>query len=510
MRDSTHKHRLEAHDAAARNTHPALALIVIAAAQLMVVLDGSIVNIALPSIQTDLGVSASSLAWVVNAYALAFGGLLLLGGKSGDLYGRRRMFRVGVAVFVIASALGGFAVNEGWLIGARVLQGIGGAIAAPTALSLIAVNFREGKARNRAMGVYAAMAGVGATIGLLLGGVLTDYLSWRWVFFVNVPIGIVVLLGTSVLAEGGRNDGRLDVPGAVLGTGGLLALVYAITRGGESGWTDDMTVACLVASLVLLVVFVGWQARSRHPMMPLWLFSDRSRAGSYATVLFIGAGMFATFYFLTLFLQQVLGYSPIKAGFAYLPFSVGIGLGAAISSKLVERVPPRLIAGPGLLIAAVGMFWLSLLNPELSYFAQLMPAMSVTAFGLGLSFVPMTLGAVSKVDDQNSGIASALLNTGQQIGGALGLAILSAVATMTSNRQLPDAAAALYRGFGMRDPALIHLASDALTHGYSTALKVASGFFIAGMIITALAITAGPSKSSDPVNADEANARSKA
>ena len=291
----------------------------------MVVLDGSIVNIALPSIQTDLGVSASSLAWVVNAYALAFGGLLLLGGKSGDLYGRRRMFRVGVAIFVIASALGGFATNEGWLIGARILQGIGGAIAAPTALSLIAVNFREGKARNRAMGVYAAMAGVGATIGLLLGGVLTDYLSWRWVFFVNVPIGIAVLLGTSVLAEGGRNDGRLDVPGAVLGTGGLLALVYAITRGGESGWTDDITVACLVASVVLLVVFVGWQARSHHPMMPLWLFSDRSRAGSYATVLFIGAGMFATFYFLTLFLQQILGYSPIKAGFAYLPFSVGIG-----------------------------------------------------------------------------------------------------------------------------------------------------------------------------------------
>jgi EmrB/QacA subfamily drug resistance transporter len=347
------------------------------------------------------------------------------------------------------------------------------------------------------------MAGVGATVGLLLGGVLTDYLSWRWVFFVNVPIGVAVLFGTAVLAEGRRNDGRLDVPGALLGTGGLLALVYGITRGSESGWTDDFTLASLVGSAVLLVVFIAWQARSHHPMMPLWLFSDRSRAGSYATVLFIGAGMFATFYFLTLFLQLVLGYDPIKAGFAYLPFSFGMGLAAALSSRLVERAAPRLIAGPGLLIAAVGMFWLSMLNPETSYFAQLMPAMFVTAFGLGLSFVPMTLGAVSKVDDQNSGIASALLNTAQQIGGALGLAILSAVATTASNRQLPDAAAALYRGFGMRDPALIQTASDALTYGYSTALKVAAGFFLAGLIVTALAITAGPSKSSDKASLDD-------
>lgn len=502
MGESTQQRGRQPHHTAGGNTHPALALVVIAAAQLMVVLDGTIVNIALPSIQTDLAVPASSLAWIVNAYALAFGGLLLLGGKSGDLYGRRRMFRIGVVLFIVASGLGGFATNEAWLIGARVVQGIGGAIAAPTALSLIAVNFQEGTARNRAMGVYAAMAGVGATVGLLLGGVLTDYLSWRWVFFVNVPIGVAVLFGTTVLVEGRRNDGRLDGPGAVLGTGGLLALVYAITRGGEHGWTEDLTVACLVASAVLLVLFIGWQARSHHPMMPLWLFSDRSRAGSYATVLFIGAGMFATFYFLTLYLQLVLGYSPIKSGFAYLPFSFGMGIAAGISSKLVERVAPRLVAGPGLLIAAVGMFWLSLLDPQSSYFVQLMPAMFVTALGLGLSFVPMTLGAVSKVDDQNSGIASALLNTAQQVGGALGLAILSAVATTASDRQLPDAASSLYRGFAMRDPALIHAASAALTHGYSTALKVAAGFFLVGLIVTAFAITAEPSKSSAPDELD--------
>lgn len=467
---------------------PVLALIVIAAAQLMVVLDGTITNIALPSIQEEFAVSASNLAWIVNSYALAFGGLLLLGGRSGDLFGRRRMFRIGIVMFVIASVVGGFALNEAMLIGARVLQGIGGAIAAPTALSLIAVNFSEGPQRNRAMGVYAAMAGLGSTVGLLLGGVLTDYLNWRWVFFVNVPIGILVLAGTVVLFEGHRNTGRLDAPGAVSATGGLLALVYAITRGGEHGWTDSVTLSCFAAAAVLLAAFILWQLRTSHPMLPLRLFAVRARSGSFATMLCMGAGMFATFYFLTLYMQQILGYSPVRTGFAYLPFSIGMGLAAAVSSKLAEKLPPRLIAGPGLLIATAGMMWFSTLEPGSDYWTHLMPAMFATAAGLGLSFVPMTLGAVSHVRDEDTGIASALLNTSQQIGGALGLAVLTTVATTASNHRLPDAAATLYRGLAMRDPNLIEAAAAALTHGYTTAFTVAAGFFITGLIITVVAI----------------------
>lgn len=462
----------------------------IASAELMVVLDNTIVNIALPSIQTDLGIPAGSLAWIVNAYALAFGGLLLLGGKSGDLFGRRRMFRIGVTLFVAASVLGGAVNSEQWLIAARALQGIGGSIAAPTALSLIAVNFEQGKPRNRAMGLYGAMAGLGATLGLLLGGVLTEYLDWRWVFFVNIPIGLAVLAGTRVLVEGERNQGRLDLVSAVLGTSGLLALVYAIMRGGESGWTDRLAVGSACAALALLILFIWRQARSADPMMPLRLFAARSRAGSYGTMLFIGAGMFATFYFLTLYMQQVQGFSPVKTGLAYLPFSIGMGAAAGISSKLSATVAPRLIAGPGLLIAACGMLWLSTLKADSSYLTHLMPGMILTAFGLGLCFVPMTLGAVANVKDQDTGIAAALLNTSQQVGGALGLAVLTTIATTAANNQLPDATASLYRGFAMRDGNLIQAAGSALTHGYTTAFLVSAVFFLCGLIVTALAIIA--------------------
>ena len=467
-----------------------LALLVIAAAQLMVVLDGTITNIALPSIQNDLHVSASNLAWIVNSYALTFGGLLLLGGKSGDLYGRRRMFRIGIAIFVLASALGGLADTEGWLIGARVLQGIGGAIAAPTALSLIAVNFPEGPQRNRAMAVYAAMAGLGSTVGLLLGGVLTDYLNWRWVFYVNLPVGLVVLAGTAVLSEGRQQSGRLDMPGAVIGTSGLLALVYAITCGGDRGWTDTVTVACFCAAAVLLTGFVVWQSKSTHPMIALRLFASRQRSGSYITMLFIGSGMFGTFYFLTLYMQQILGFSPVQTGFAYLPFSFGMGTAAAISSKLGERVAPRYSAGPALVVAACGMLLFARLRPESEYFTALMPALFLTAAGLGLCFVPMTLAAVSGVDDADAGIASALLNTSQQVGGALGLAVLSTIAGTVANSRVPDAAATLYRGLAMHDRTSASAASSALTQGFSASFMVTVGLFFAGLIATLLAIPA--------------------
>lgn len=470
--------------------HSTLALLVIAAAQLMVVLDGTITNIALPSIQTDLEMSSSGLAWVVNSYALAFGGLLLLGGRSGDLFGRRRMFRVGLAVFTLASLLGGLAPSSGLLIAARILQGVGAAIAAPTALSLITVNFPEGKPRNKAMGVYAAMAGLGSTVGLLLGGVLTDYLDWRWVMFVNVPIGLVVLVGTAVLAEGDRNTGGLDVPGAVTGTGGLLALVYGITRGGDDGWTDTFTLVSFAAALVLLAAFLLIQRRTTHPMMPLRLFADRNRAGAYATMLFLGAGMFATFYFLTLYMQQVHGYSPVKTGLAYLPFSIGMGVAAGIGSQIVTRFAPRLIAGPGLLIGAAGMFWFSTLEPGSAYLTHLMPAMFITSVGLGVSFVPMTLGALSRVGDQDAGIASALLNTTQQVGGALGLAALSTIAATVSDDRLPHASESFFKAAAMGDLPLLQKAADALTEGYTTAFLVAAALFITGLVIVVTAINA--------------------
>lgn len=471
--------------------HLGLALVVIAAAQLMVVLDATITNIALPAIQTDLGVSDSNLAWIVNSYALAFGGLLLLGGKAGDLFGRRKMFQVGIAVFTLASLLGGLAPNEGLLIGARILQGVGAALAAPSALALITTTFPAGKPRNTAMGVYAGMAGIGATVGLLLGGILTDVLDWRWVFFVNIPIGIAVLAGTRTLVEAERHPGRLDVPGAITGTGGLIALVYGITRGGEHGWTGGFTLASFGAAAVLLVAFLFLQARTAHPMMPLRLFKDRSRSGSYATMLFIGAGMFATFYFLTLYMQLILGYSPVRTGFAYLPFSFGMAAAAGISSKLVARFAPRVIAGPGLLVAAAGMFWFATLEPDSSYAAHLMPAMFVTALGLGASFVPMTLGAVSGVSHEDTGVASALLNTAQQIGGALGLAILSTISTSAANDKLPDAASALYRGLATQDLTLVAKAGEAVTHGYAMAFVAAAGMFLAGLAVTASAVNAG-------------------
>ncbi|MCX4405426.1 MULTISPECIES: MFS transporter [unclassified Streptomyces] len=477
--------------------HLGLALFVIAAAQLMVVLDATITNIALPAIQTDLGMSDANLAWVVNSYALAFGGLLLLGGKAGDLFGRRKMFQVGIAVFTLASLLGGLAPNEGLLIGARILQGVGAALAAPSALALITTTFPAGRSRNTAMGVYAAMGGVGATVGLLLGGALTDALDWRWVFFVNIPIGLAVLAGIRTLVEAERHPGRLDVPGAITGTGGLIALVYGITRGGEHGWTGGLTLASFAAAAVLLVAFLILQARTADPMMPLRLFKDRTRSGSYATMLFIGAGMFATFYFLTLYMQLILGYSPVRTGFAYLPFSFGMATAAGISSKLVARLAPRLIAGPGLLVAAVGMFWFATLEPDSSYAAHLMPAMFVTALGLGMSFVPMTLGAVSGVSHQDTGVASALLNTAQQIGGALGLAVLSTISTSAADDKLPEAAGSLYQGLATKDFALVAKAGDALTHGYTMAFVAAAVMFLAGLVVTAFAIDAGKQRHSE-------------
>ncbi|MFE3824916.1 MFS transporter [Streptomyces sp. NPDC059092] len=470
---------------------PVIALLVIAAAELMVVLDATIVNIALPSIQSGLMMSAGDLAWVVNAYAVTFGGLMLLGGRAGDLFGRRRVFRYGIVVFVLASVLGGLAPNSGLLVCARVLQGVGAAVAAPTALALIATNFTEGKERNRAMGTYAAMAGVGSTVGLILGGVLTEYLDWRWVLLVNIPIGITVLAGTTVLDEADRSHGKLDVSGAAAGTAGLLCLIYAVTRGGQQGWADWLTLTCFAVAAVLLTLFLVRQSRIDHPMLPLRIFKDRNRAGTYVTLFLVGLGMFATFYFLTLYMQHVLGYGAVRTGLAYLPFSVGIGMMAAIGSRLVVRLPPRLVAAPGLVVAATGMFWLSRLTPHSSYPGALMPAMFVTAAGLGCSFVPLTLGAVRGVEEEDSGSASGMLNTAQQIGGALGLATLATLSASFAGSRLPHADEAYFSGLRTHDGALVIRAQEAMTYGYTRAFIVGALVFAAAALIMAVVVDAG-------------------
>ena len=466
-----------------------LSLLVIATAQLMLVLDDAIANIALASIQADLNVSTAALPWIITAYVLAFGALLLFGGRAGDLYGRLRVFRFGVALFTVASLLDGLAPNGPLLIAARGLQGIGAALAAPNALALITTNFPAGAARTKAMAVYAAMSGLGITGGVLLGGLLTGALSWRWIFLINVPIGIAVLIGTRLLVEGKRSPGRLDVLGALTGTSGVLALAYGISRGGEHGWLDGLTLATFAAAALLLAWFVRLQQHSANPLLPLRLFGDRNRTGSYVAMLFIGAGLMGTAFLLTLYMQQVLLYSPIRTGFAFLPFSAGIILSQGVSPKLVERLAPRAIIVPGLLLAAAAMYWLSLLGPDSSYFGHLLPGVFLTSFGLGLAFVPLTLTIVHEVAEDEVGVASALFNAAQQIGAALGIAVFGSVATAASESRLPGAARELEQGITSNDPALITAAGEALTHGYTTALLVAAGLLLLAALVAALAIT---------------------
>ncbi|MPR09421.1 MFS transporter [Microvirga tunisiensis] len=466
-----------------------LSLIVIATAQLMLVLDDTIANIALPSIQRELNVSSATLPWIINAYILAFGGLLLFGGRVGDLFGRRRVFRIGLGVFTVASFLGGLGTSAEQLIAARGLQGIGAALTAPNALALIATTFPVGKPRNSAMAVYGAMSALGITIGVLLGGVLTGLLSWRWVFFINIPIGLAVLAGSGVLVEGERHSSKLDVPGALSGTGAVVALTYGITHAGEHGWGNTVTLGSFAVSLVLAVLFLALQARGKHPMLPLGLFRDRNRSGSYASMLFIGAGLMGTFYLLTLYLQQVLLFSPLWTGVASLPFSAGIILGAGISSKLVERLAPRLVAGPGLLVGAAGMAWLSTLTVGSSYAMHILPALFITSFGLGMGAVTMTLTAVHGVAEERAGVASALVNMAQQIGAALGLAVLTTISLSAANARLPGAAMALQEGLAGNDAGVVARAGEALTYGYTTAFLAGAGMLLIAAIVVIAAVS---------------------
>jgi EmrB/QacA subfamily drug resistance transporter len=463
-----------------------LALAVIATAQLMVVLDASIVNIALPHIQNALHFSGTNLEWVVNAYTLAFGGLLLLGGRSGDLLGRRRIFIAGILLFSLASLAGGFATDQTWLLTARAIQGIGAAFAAPTALSLIAVTFPEGPPRNRAMAVYASMSVAGGAVGLIVGGLLVNYASWRWVLFVNVPIGLAVaFLAPRVLGESERRSGHFDLPGAITGSIGVAALVYglsnaATTQNGVSHWGDTKVIASLVAAAVLLAAFVAIEARSRHALMPFRVLRSRDRSGSYLVSLCIGTALFGIFFFLTIFVQDVWGYSPLKSGIAYLPMMAIVMATSGVASQLVPRVGARPLMMTGAVIMTGGMFWLSRLNEHSSYVGGLLGPMMVAALGMGLIFVPMSLIALTKVSASDSGVASSLLNMGQQVGGSIGLAVLGTVAWSAFASNLRSSA--IHRGAAA---AAQKAATDhALSYGFSHGFVVAAGIAALGLIIT--------------------------
>jgi EmrB/QacA subfamily drug resistance transporter len=481
--------------------HLGLALMVIATAQLMVVLDATIVNVALPDIQKALGFSGTGLEWVVNAYALTFGGLLLLGGRAGDILGRRRVFIAGIILFSLASLLGGFATSQAWLLAARAVQGVGGAIIAPTALSLITTNFPEGPPRNRAMGVYAAMSIGGAAVGLLAGGVLTTYLSWRWVLFVNVPIGIfVALIAPRALAESKRRPGRFDLPGAITSTLGLAALVYGLTSAGTSPngvshWGDTKVIVSLTASVVLLATFIVIEARSKYALMPLRIFRNRDRSAANLIMLCIGTAMFGMFFFLTIFVQTVWGYSALKTGVAYLPMVAAIMVMAGVSAQLVPRIGARPLLIAGSVIAAGGMFWLSRISEHSTYSGGLLGPMLVTAAGLGMLFMPVTLIALNRVPDRDAGLASSLPNVGQQVGGSIGLALLGTVAwTVVANTARSSAAsvaAATKAGHppsGTAAQIKTAIYDHALSVGFSRGFVVSAGIMLIALIVTLAAI----------------------
>ncbi len=412
-----------------RVAHPVVILLLIAGAQLMVVLDATIVNIALPSMAKYFDRSQTDMTWALNAYTLAFGGLLLLGGRAGDILGRRQMFIFGLGLFSVGSLLGGLAPNFQLLLAGRVLQGIGGAIASPTALSLVTTSFPEGKERNRALGVYAAVSGAGAALGLLLGGILTQYLDWRWVLFVNVPIGVIlVVLAFLYLPNSERLKGRFDVLGALLSVAGMVALVYGFINAARTAWSNGTTMSSLIAGVVLLGLFVFWETRSADPMMPMRIFDNRSRSGAYIVMLVIGAAMFGMFYFLTFFVQGVMGFSALKAGVAFLPVSAVIIVGSGIVAQVLPKVGPKLLIALGTVLMTIALFFYSTVNADSTYLGKILPGMLILAAGMACIFVPLTGVAVARVRETDSGLASALLNVGQQVGGSIGLSVLATVA----------------------------------------------------------------------------------
>jgi EmrB/QacA subfamily drug resistance transporter len=458
-----------------------IALVFIALAQLMVVLDATIVNIALPSAQKALHISDANRQWMITAYTLAFGGLLLFGGRVGDLIGRKRAFLIGLVGFAGASALGGAAVNEGMLLGAPALQGAFGALLAPSALSLLAVTFTAAKERAKAFGIYGAIAGGGAAIGLIVGGLLTEYLNWRWALYVNVPVAAIGLAGGLVFVHDPvttRSRARLDLPGVVLVTTGLIALVYGFTRAESEGWRERGVVGLLVAAGVLLVAFVVVESLTRSPLLPLRVILDRNRGGAYVSVGLSVIGMFGVFLFMTYYLQTVKHYSPVRTGLAFLPLTAGMIAGSTqISARLMNRVPARLLMVPGLLVAAGGIALLTRLQVDSAYAALILPSQLLLGIGLGTAFMPAMNLATAGVDQHDAGIASAMVNTSQQVGGSLGTALLNTVgATATTS----------YIAAHAQGPPTPAVAAAGLVHGFNVALWWAIG--VIGLAVAAVAV----------------------
>ena len=431
-------------------TNPWVVLVLICLAQFMVVLDVTIVNVALPSIQVDLHLSNGSLQWIVNAYTLVFGGFLLLGGRLGDLLGRKRLFLVGLVVFTGASLLDGLAGSEGILVGARALQGLGAALISPAALSIISTTFEEGAQRARALAVWAAIAIGGSAVGLILGGALTQYFSWPWIFFVNVPVGIAAFALSLRLVPESRDVSAhrsYDLAGATTVTGGLMALVYALVGAQSAGWTSMRTIGFFAAALVLLAAFVAIESRATAPLVRLSIFRVRSLLTANAAMFLAMSGMFAMFFFNTLYIQRVLGYGPLEAGLAFLPFTAGIMVSASLASQFAPRIGVRPVAVVGFLLAAAGLVLLTQLPVHGSYAVNVLPAILLSSLGMGAVFMPLTLIATTGLADEDQGLASGLFNTSQQVGGALGLAVLSTLATSKTHTAGGSQLHALVVGF---------------------------------------------------------------
>ena len=458
-----------------------LALALLAMTQFVVVLDAAIVNVALPSIGRALDFSQDNLAWVVNAYTLTFGGFLLLGGRLADLLGRRRLFMIGLVVFSLASLLGGLAQSDVWLIAARALQGLGAALVSPAALSIVTNTFAEGAERNRALGVWGAVAGSGGAAGVLLGGILTQYAGWEWVLFVNVPIGLAAAFVSPRLLPESRDEGPrvFDVAGATTVTAGLALFVYALVDANNAGWGSTQTIGLIAISVALLGAFIVIERRTSNPLMPFSIFRLRTLRGADVVGLLIGMSLFGVFFFLSLYMQQVLGYDALKTGFAYLPLALNIIVSAGVASQLVTRIgfKPTLIAG--MLLVGGGLIWFAQVSATGGYVSDVLFPSIILAWGLGLAFVPVTIAAVTGTRPDEAGLASGLINTAQQVGGALGLAILAAVA----NGRTSDVIAS-----GVRNPAV------ALTEGFQDAFLVGAGFALLGAVLAAVMISSRDSR----------------
>jgi EmrB/QacA subfamily drug resistance transporter len=452
-------------------------LLVVVIAQLMVVLDASIVTIALPSAQRSLHFSVANRQWVITAYSLAFGGLLLLGGRIADFAGRRRIFIVGLIGFAVASALGGLAVDQAMLFGSRALQGAFAALMAPGALSILTITFQDNPGeRAKAFGAYGAVGGAGAAIGVLAGGLLTEYASWRWCFLINVPIALLTAVAASRVVRETRSIGKTgyDIPGAVLATAGIVSLVYGFTKAVADGWSSATTLSLVIGGVILLVGFVVVESRSAYPLLPLRVVLERNRGGAYLATLLILVGMFAMFLFVSYYMQEVLHYSAAKAGLAFLPFALGVIVAAGTATPLVPKVGPRIVISSGLLIAGGGMLWLTQIGVHTSYWTHLLPPLIVMSLGMGLAFPALSSTALTKVRPKDAGVASSLLNASQQVGASLGAALLNTIAA--------TATASYIASHGTS------LTQEGLVHGFTVAFAVGAAILAVGAIVSALLV----------------------